>query len=283
MWTIYCHTHVSSGRRYVGLTSKSWIQRWRSHVGSAASQKTNRPLSHFLNAIRKYGPEAFSHVVLQECATIEEANRAEAFAIELLCTRDPAFGFNLRRGGEHTPRKKWDHAAASQRSKKMWEDPTRRAVQAVRGKAIFNRPDVRAKTIACGPAHAPVARALMNEHLKDPKFREKIRAGIRRAWNDGTMRRARGLLRPKGSYVSKNGERWLAYENGKPVGRFDSPLEAEWFLDSDEYARRILLEKRKAQSAQSRREKCAKVQAQSWAAGTRQVGIKDALGRFTRA
>jgi hypothetical protein len=280
VWTIYCHTHVRSGRRYVGLTSQTWERRWKNHVWDATHVRTDRGWSHFANAIRKHGPKAFDHVILQECSTLEDADRAEAFAIELLCTRDPAFGFNFRPGGEHVPRKRWDGAAASRRMKAMWKDPARRAAQAVRGKAIFNRPDVRAKAAACGPAHSSVARALMKEHLKDPAFREKVREGIRRAWNDGTMRRARGLVRPKGSYVSKNGARWLACENGKPIGRFESALEAEWFLDSDAEARRILLDKQRQKTATSRREKCAACQIRSWTSGTRRVGTKDASGRF---
>ena len=61
-------------------------------------------MSHFPNAIRKYGKDEFSHQVLQEgIHTLEQANIAEKFAIELLCTRDPEFGFNLKPGGLGIP------------------------------------------------------------------------------------------------------------------------------------------------------------------------------------
>ena len=109
-WLIYCHTHTKSGRRYIGLTSQTMEKRWKNHICAARSSKGGR--WHFPNAIRKYGPEEFDHMILQKCETLEQANRAEEFAIWFLCTRDPDFGFNLAKGGKHTPhtenRNPWD-------------------------------------------------------------------------------------------------------------------------------------------------------------------------------
>jgi hypothetical protein len=55
-WTIYCVTHVASGRRYIGQTKLSAARRWKGHV-SAASRGPRR--TYFLAAIRKYGSGAF--------------------------------------------------------------------------------------------------------------------------------------------------------------------------------------------------------------------------------
>src|SRR3989304_3521163 len=92
-WTIYCHAHIESGRRYIGLTKKTWQQRWKSHVSAAKRSKGGR--WHFPNAIRKYGKEAFSHEVLEVCDSLEAANEAEEKWIEFYKTRDSEFGFNL--------------------------------------------------------------------------------------------------------------------------------------------------------------------------------------------
>lgn len=63
------------------------------------------------NAIRKYGPDAFSHEVLEVCDSLESANAAEARWIAHFETCDPAKGFNLQKGGSHVPhpiRNPWD-------------------------------------------------------------------------------------------------------------------------------------------------------------------------------
>lgn len=111
-WTIYCHTHISSGRRYIGLTKRTWQERWRGHLHGAKHAST-----HFAHALLKYGKDAFSHRVLELCSSLEEANEAEAAWVESYSTRDPQFGFNLMRGGEHKPHLK----------RNPWDDPTFRA------------------------------------------------------------------------------------------------------------------------------------------------------------
>ena len=72
--------------------------RSENHVHAARSAKGGR--WHFPNAIRKYGPEAFSHEVLAVVTTsLEDANAAEQEWIKKLQTRDPEKGFNLAKGG----------------------------------------------------------------------------------------------------------------------------------------------------------------------------------------
>jgi len=110
VWIIYCHTHTESQRRYIGLTKKTMLRRWREHIQN--SSRKQRGYSHLWNAIRKYGKDAFEHQEFSvKYDTIEDANAAEEFAIELLCTRDPKFGFNFMKGGTHTPhpvKNPWD-------------------------------------------------------------------------------------------------------------------------------------------------------------------------------
>ena len=75
-YTIYCHTHTESGRRYIGLTKLTMMKRWNSHIYTANHVKNGKlaATGHFPNAIRKYGKDAFSHEVLEVCSTLEEAN-----------------------------------------------------------------------------------------------------------------------------------------------------------------------------------------------------------------
>lgn len=109
-WTIYCHTHIASERRYIGLTKMSMMKRWNRHTYDAL--KRSRSKSHFHNAIRKYGKDAFDHEVLQICDSLEEANVAEIQWIEFHDTRNPVRGFNIMKGGSPTqhraPKNPWD-------------------------------------------------------------------------------------------------------------------------------------------------------------------------------
>lgn len=94
-FVIYCHTHIATGRQYVGQTMRTMEVRWKRHVADAKLGHTRSP---FHRAIAKYGPDAFLHRILETLPTVEEANAAEARWIEALGTVAP-HGFNLDRGG----------------------------------------------------------------------------------------------------------------------------------------------------------------------------------------
>ncbi len=144
-WTIYCHTHTDSGRRYVGLTSRTWQCRWSQHVVQSRSMKGNR--SHFANALRKYGRDAFSHEVLEICETVELANAAEEKWIEGLETRNPEKGFNLMRGGLHVPHPMpdvWSRPGFRENHKTIVKravsTPEQRTSNSLRMKLLFSDP-----------------------------------------------------------------------------------------------------------------------------------------------
>ena len=154
VFTIYCHVHVESGRRYVGLTKLSMTKRWNSHVYTANRLKGERPAvtSHFANAIRKYGKDAFSHEVLETAATAEEANDAEKRWIDHYDTRNPEKGFNLAPGGAHAVhpiRNPWDRPGyremATAAARRRWDDPDYR--QAVTSANVGKKlsPETKAK------------------------------------------------------------------------------------------------------------------------------------------
>ena len=191
-WTIYCHIHVESGRRYVGLTSRTMERRWTDHVSQAMRSKGGR--WHFPNAIRKYGKDAFSHEILEiVMLSLEDANAAEERWIEKLQTRDPEKGFNLAKGGHHVPhpirRNPWSRpeyrkrateasrkraqdpgfrAACSEHSKKAWLRPGKREEASARFKGIPLSPEHRAKL-----AEANRGRPLSPEHCAKMSVAQK--------------------------------------------------------------------------------------------------------------
>jgi len=165
-WTVYCHTHTESGRRYVGLTSRTMNRRWAQHCCQARSAKGGR--WHFPNAIRKYGPEAFAHDIIGVYDTLEEANQKERDKIEEWDLRNPEKGFNLAKGGTGAD---ISHSIRNN----PWDRPEYRAKQSVRlsvlqtpksrfnNKAALNTPESREK------------RALRSKEIMSrPGMREKL-------------------------------------------------------------------------------------------------------------
>lgn len=205
LWVVYCHTHVETGRRYIGITQKTWQHRWHQHCAQAVRSKGR--WSHFANAIRKYGKSAFAHDVLETHSSLEEANAAEERLIERFRTRDPNFGFNLMRGGGHVPhpvknpwlrpeyraksvaaaKARWDDPEYRLKCEavqaKRWGDPIKRAEQSVRSKELMSDPAIR---LASGKGTR--GRHLSEEHRakigaagrsRDPELIERIAAKLR--------------------------------------------------------------------------------------------------------
>ena len=184
-FTIYCHIHTESGRRYVGLTKRTMMWRWNRHV--YAANKQTRGWSHFANAIRLYGKDAFSHEVLESCDSLEEANAAEIKWIEHFRTRDPEYGFNLAKGGAHTPHpisNPWDRpeyrTKSCEASRAKWEDPDFRAKLEAKQKEVHSRPEWKANmSTASKQAFAkPEVREKHSNSLKGRPVSEETRRKI---------------------------------------------------------------------------------------------------------
>ena len=150
VWTIYCHTHIATGRRYIGLTSRTWQDRWKHHIHDAQRSKGGR--WHFPNAIRKYGKDAFIHEVLEFCCSLEVANIAEESWIEFFNTRNPEKGFNLAKGGLHVPhpiekptRTPESISRRSLASKLALNTPESRARRSLASKLALNTPESKIK------------------------------------------------------------------------------------------------------------------------------------------
>ncbi len=173
-YTIYCHTHIESGRRYIGLTKLTMMKRWNQHLANAKA-KQGKGCAHFWAAIRKYGKDAFSHEVLEVCGSLEEANAAEQKWIEHFKTRDPEFGFNLAKGGDHTPHP----------FKNPWDRPEYRARMG----------PVTEKLIAAGTS--PETLAKMTATHRSPEFRAKRSAISKKFQSDPDYRVRQSVIAQK--------------------------------------------------------------------------------------
>ena len=96
-FVVYCHTNKTNNKKYIGITCQEPEVRW-GHNGN--QYKQSQP--YFARAIAKYGWDGFSHEILFENLTADEANNKEIELIALHHTfvGDPeCLGYNLTRGG----------------------------------------------------------------------------------------------------------------------------------------------------------------------------------------
>ncbi len=223
-YTIYCHTHIDSGRRYVGLTSQTVEKRWKNHV-HAAKSSNGKNCFHFANAIRKYGKDAFTHEVLEVCTDLDQANLAEEWWVRKLDSRNPLKGFNLKQGGSHTP-----HPI-----KNPWDRPEYRAKSAIASKKRWERSEFRAAVIKgvekawADPAHHARMSAISKEVNSRPQVKEAISAAA--SFRPGKSSRFRGVC------WNKKLCKWLVSfrQNGKMVniGHFSDEEEAARVYDRE--------------------------------------------------
>lgn len=89
-YKVYCHTSPN-GKRYVGISNNP-EKRWNNGKGYIKNYL-------FYRAIEKYGWDNFTHEILYENLSIDEAGNIEKKLIDEWNLMDPNFGYNLREGG----------------------------------------------------------------------------------------------------------------------------------------------------------------------------------------
>lgn len=93
-YCIYCHTNTINGKKYIGQTCQDVHKRWQNGFGYREEQ-------YIRKAIDKYGWDNFTHDILEENLSQDEANERERFYIQLYKTYNSQFGYNLTYGGNN--------------------------------------------------------------------------------------------------------------------------------------------------------------------------------------
>jgi len=93
-YLIYCHISPS-GKKYIGQT-KNYNRRCIDH-----KYRKRKGCPAFFNAIQKYGWDSFTHIILKDNLTIDEANKLEEYFIKEYNTLAPN-GYNLQTGGKNS-------------------------------------------------------------------------------------------------------------------------------------------------------------------------------------
>lgn len=90
-YTVYMHISPSN-KVYIGITSQPIKERWRNGKGY-------KGCNHFNNAIKQYGWENFTHKVLFENLSKEDAEFKERLLIKEYNSTNKKFGYNIENGG----------------------------------------------------------------------------------------------------------------------------------------------------------------------------------------
>lgn len=95
LYCVYVHRNTINNKRYVGITSKSNPKdRW----GRAGNGYYNN--RHFYASIKKYGWNAFEHIIIADKITVDEACSLEQELIAKYQSNNPLYGYNICSGGE---------------------------------------------------------------------------------------------------------------------------------------------------------------------------------------
>ena len=95
IYKLYCHTNRVNGKKYFGITRRSLSRRF-------GNGKGYKSCTYFQHAIEFYGWDCFSHEVVMDGLTKEEAELAEKEYIAKYRTRDKRYGYNIQSGGLST-------------------------------------------------------------------------------------------------------------------------------------------------------------------------------------
>lgn len=94
LFCVYVHTNKINNHRYIGITSRNVNKRW----GLKGQRYKNN--KHFWSAIQKYGWDNFTHEIVAENLTFEEAQQMEKDLINKYDSANPKYGYNHTFGGE---------------------------------------------------------------------------------------------------------------------------------------------------------------------------------------
>lgn len=184
-FVVYMVTSTITGKRYVGITSRTVGQRWKRHCLDA-----KRGIGFHLHAaIRKYGEEQFVVEVLSTAQSLEEACQMECAAI----ARHGTFGergYNLTIGGEGgmgAVRTREMRKAQSAATKKQWAEGRTRMVESL--KAGWSAPDAKArlqsalKAASARPEVKARRSAAQTKNMANPETKAKVRLSAKNRAN----------------------------------------------------------------------------------------------------
>ncbi len=138
-YTVYKHTSPS-GKIYIGITNQNPSKRWQNGHGYSYN-------NHFMNAIKRYGWNNFTHEIIYDGLSKDEACKKEIELIKIYKSNKIKYGYNKSFGGEHgnagivrtketIEKLRLSHIGkpSPQKGKKMSEESRKKMSEAKKGK-----------------------------------------------------------------------------------------------------------------------------------------------------
>ena len=208
----YVYKHTSpTGKIYIGITQQHPTKRW----GGGANYDYN---THFYNAIKKYGWDSFTHEVLFEGLSREEALEKEKELIQQYDSSNRNKGYNISPGGtapgeetatkiRETRKRNGVSEKESERMKQRWADPVLReaTLKNMRGKKRTDESKERYR------------QATLRRGSPSPESIEKMKATLRTKTGENSIRK-RPVLQIAPVTLEIVGRYWTAREAANAVG-----------------------------------------------------------------
>lgn len=119
-YVLYIHRNKTNGKRYIGITNNV-TKRW------CNNGKNYERCPRFASALKKYGWDGFTHEVVVDGLTLEEANALEIEYIAKYRTCEKEHGYNIQTGGNNAPTMLGKHHS-DETKKKMRESALGRII-----------------------------------------------------------------------------------------------------------------------------------------------------------
>ena len=132
IYTVYMHTNLENNKKYVGLTSQKPRVRWGYGYGY-------EKCPYFFNAIKKNGWNGFSHEIVLQNLTKDEAEMFEIAMIKYYNTTDKEFGYNIDNGGNSSGKRTQetkDKISKSNTGKKLSKETRDKISKNRKGKCV---------------------------------------------------------------------------------------------------------------------------------------------------
>lgn len=158
---VYRHT-APNGKVYIGITGQNPLRRWNSGRGYK-----NNP--HLFAAILKYGWDNFTHEILLDGLTKEEAEEHEIRIIAEQRATDPEFGYNHATGGAVN---RGNHLSPERRAQISVE---------VRNRVVKDSTREKLRQANLGKQHSEESKAKMRDAKLGKKLSEETRSKMRQS------------------------------------------------------------------------------------------------------
>lgn len=176
-YSVYCHTNICNGKKYIGITKRKPEDRW----GNDGVHYKNK-CPHLWNAIQKYGWNCFNHEILYTGLTKTEACNEEIGLIKKYKSNDPRYGYNILAGGSApsiplATREKMSRAMKGNKNgkgKKCSDEKKKKISDAQKGRKFSEDHKQKISIAKKGKSHPSPSietrRKISESHFKKPVF-----------------------------------------------------------------------------------------------------------------